>query len=135
MGVPLELRLGMREGLSQIDAIVLSLDGFMNAADLDAIFTRLGGDYNGDGRVDAIDYVMWRNTVGNSVAPLQRCRRRRQRRDRCRRLCDVANELRGDFCGWRERNLSPQCLSPAAMLLAVVALMVGWVELRETHRR
>lgn len=27
------------------------------------------GDYNGDGVVDARDYVVWRNTLGNNVAP------------------------------------------------------------------
>ncbi len=69
VGVPLELRLGRREGLSQIDAIVLSLDGFMTTAELDAIFTRLVGDYNGDTRVDAADYIVWRNTFGTTVTP------------------------------------------------------------------
>ena len=134
VGIPLELRLGLREGLSQIDAIVLSIDGFMNAADLDAIFTRLGGDYNGDGRVDAIDYVMWRNTVGTSVGRFSGADG------------DGSGVIdAGDYAMWRtnfgatsaagESVIFTAVPEPTAILLAVVALMVGWVELRETHRR
>lgn len=29
----------------------------------------LTGDFNGDGRVDAADYLVWRNTIGQSVSP------------------------------------------------------------------
>jgi len=61
--------LGRRDGLSQIDAFVLSLDAFMTPAELDAIFSRLAGDYNGDGSVDAADYAVWRKTLGQEVAP------------------------------------------------------------------
>jgi poly(beta-D-mannuronate) lyase len=70
VGMPLELRLGMREELSQIDALVLSLSSVMTADALDAIFAATPGDYNGDGAVDAADYSIWRDTFGQSGADL-----------------------------------------------------------------
>ena len=30
--------------------------------------TSMAGDYNGDGSVDAVDYVVWRKTLNQSVA-------------------------------------------------------------------
>ncbi len=33
----------------------------MDAGDKVAAFTLVAGDYNGDGKVDAADYVLWRN--------------------------------------------------------------------------
>ena len=69
VGMPMEFRFGKREGLSQIDAFVLSLDAFMTPDELDAIFASLPGDYNGDGAVDAADYVVWRKTLGQAVTP------------------------------------------------------------------
>lgn len=69
VGMPMEFRLGRREGLSQIDAFVLSLNGFMQDDELDSIFTGLPGDYNDDGIVDASDYVIWRMMLGQMVTP------------------------------------------------------------------
>jgi poly(beta-D-mannuronate) lyase len=68
VGMPLEFRLGMREQLTEVDAIVLNLSGALTNAQLDALFTLLPGDYNADGIVNAADYVTWRNTVGQSIA-------------------------------------------------------------------
>ena len=31
--------------------------------------TALPGDYNGDGSVDAADYVVWRKSLGENVTP------------------------------------------------------------------
>ena len=64
VGVPLEFRLGMREELSQLDALVLSLDAFMSGEELDAIF-EIHGDYDGDGSVDGRDFLVWQQTLGS----------------------------------------------------------------------
>jgi poly(beta-D-mannuronate) lyase len=64
VNVPLELRLGAREELSQIDALVLARNAFMSEAALDAIFSVLPGDYSGDGVVNAADFIVWRNSAG-----------------------------------------------------------------------
>jgi hypothetical protein len=68
VGMPLEFRLGMREQQTEIDALVLNLSSTLSSAQLDALFAILQGDYNGDGQVDAGDYVLWRNTAGQTVA-------------------------------------------------------------------
>jgi hypothetical protein len=68
IGVPLEFRLGMREELSQLDALVISLDPFMDQTELDAIFSAvpppLAGDYDGNGAVDGGDFLLWQQTLG-----------------------------------------------------------------------
>ncbi|QDT67884.1 Chondroitinase-B precursor [Planctomycetes bacterium MalM25] len=66
VGVPLELRLGMREQDAEFDALVLSLDNNLTDEELDALFDVLLGDYNGDGLVDAADYTVWRDQNGQS---------------------------------------------------------------------
>jgi hypothetical protein len=66
VGVPLEFRLSMREPLAEIDALVLNLSSSLTSAQLDALFTVLPGDYNGDNIVDSRDYVLWRNTLGST---------------------------------------------------------------------
>lgn len=66
VGVPLELRLGMREQDAEFDALVLSLDSGLTDEELDALFDVLLGDYNGDGLVDAADYTVWRDQSGQS---------------------------------------------------------------------
>jgi poly(beta-D-mannuronate) lyase len=68
VGMPLEFRLGMREQRAEIDALVLNLSSTLTNAQLDALFAILQGDYNGDGEVNAVDYVLWRNTAGQTVA-------------------------------------------------------------------
>ena len=40
------------------------------------------GDYNANGTVDAADYTVWRNTLGQIVEQSRRWRRRRQKRQR-----------------------------------------------------
>jgi poly(beta-D-mannuronate) lyase len=67
LGVPLEFRLGMREANAEIDALVLNLDSSLTGAELDDLFAVLPGDYNLDGIVDALDYTVWRNTVGSET--------------------------------------------------------------------
>ncbi|MEQ8848895.1 chondroitinase-B domain-containing protein [Botrimarina sp.] len=66
LGVPLELRIGMREHDAELDAIVLSLDAALTDAELDALFAPLAGDFNADGAVDAADYPVWRDTLGQT---------------------------------------------------------------------
>jgi poly(beta-D-mannuronate) lyase len=66
VGVPLEFRLGMREELSQLDALVLALDPFMTDAELDAIF-RGGGDYDNDSDADGNDFLQWQRTLGSAL--------------------------------------------------------------------
>ncbi len=70
VGVPLEFRLGMRESLSELDAIVLHLDSSLSDAELDALFAPLVGDFNGDGVVDSADYTVWRDTLGQTGSGL-----------------------------------------------------------------
>jgi poly(beta-D-mannuronate) lyase len=67
VGMPLEFRLGMREQLAEIDAIVLNLSSTLTSAQLDDLFAVLPGDYNGDAVVDVADYIVWRKTFGTSV--------------------------------------------------------------------
>ncbi|MEN1679705.1 MAG: chondroitinase-B domain-containing protein [Planctomycetota bacterium] len=70
LGVPLELRLGMRERDAEIDAIVLSLNAGLSDAELDELFAATAsvpGDYNGDGVVNAADYTVWRDGL-NPIA-------------------------------------------------------------------
>jgi poly(beta-D-mannuronate) lyase len=68
VGMPLELRLGMRESLAEIDALVLNLGSSLTNEQLDALFAILAGDYNGDGQVNTGDYAVWRNSLGQQVA-------------------------------------------------------------------
>jgi hypothetical protein len=67
VGMPLEFRLGMREQQAEIDALVLNLSSSLTNAELDDLFAVLPGDYNGDGQVDAADYIVWRKTFGQNV--------------------------------------------------------------------
>jgi hypothetical protein len=53
--VPLEFRLGMREELAQLDAIVLSLDANMTPDELDGIFPIAEGDLDWDGALTPAD--------------------------------------------------------------------------------
>lgn len=64
LGVPLEFRLGMREQDAELDAIVLHLNGSLTPEELDELFAVVPGDYNSDGLVDAVDYNVWRDTLG-----------------------------------------------------------------------
>lgn len=70
VGLPLELRIGMREQDAELDALVLSTDSGLTPSELDALFDTLQGDYNNDGLVDAADYSVWRDTLGDTGAGL-----------------------------------------------------------------
>ncbi len=70
VGVPLEFRLGMREELSQLDALVLSFDPLMTQADLDAIFPPTPGDLNGDEQVTAADWLLFKAGQGANFGGL-----------------------------------------------------------------
>jgi hypothetical protein len=67
IGVPLEFRLGMREQQAEIDAFVLDLNSSLTDTQLSDLFAIVSGDYDGDGQVDAADYVIWRKTAGQNV--------------------------------------------------------------------
>ncbi len=75
VNMPLELRLGMREQSTSIDAIVFSLDGALSDAQLDALFlvVSLPGDYNGNGQVEQgdLDLVLqnWGLDIGGGGVP------------------------------------------------------------------
>lgn len=55
VGVPLQFRIGKREGLADFDSFVLSLDDSLSDAELDALFLSPIGDCNEDGSVNAAD--------------------------------------------------------------------------------
>lgn len=70
LGVPLELRLAMREQDAEFDAFVLSLDSNLTDAELDALFDPIVGDFTGDGLVNAADYSLWRDTLNQTGSSL-----------------------------------------------------------------
>ncbi len=65
VGVPLEYRIGMREQDSELDALVLNLNGELSDQALDELFALLPGDYNNDGLVNLADFMVWRDTLGS----------------------------------------------------------------------
>ena len=72
VGVPLEFRLGRREGDSEIDAIIFHHDGGLTSIQLDAILasaTLLDGDLNGDGFVGVDDLNIVLLNWNQSVTP------------------------------------------------------------------
>ncbi|WP_197530751.1 polysaccharide lyase 6 family protein [Bythopirellula polymerisocia] len=74
VGVPLEFRIGKREGSNQLDALVLDLDLSLTPAELDALFAPVfdPGDFNEDGFVDGNDLLSWQTGYGtpNSASHL-----------------------------------------------------------------
>lgn len=68
--VPLQFRIGMREQDAEFDAFVLHLDSSLTNAELDELFALLPGDYNGDGVVDASDFTVWRDSLGQTGSGL-----------------------------------------------------------------
>ena len=77
-----------------------------NSVVLAVIGSSLLGDYNQDGIVDAADYVVWRNTLGQMGAGPGRRRQRKWSKIDARRLRCVARRLRSDCrrrCGIRRQ--------------------------------
>lgn len=73
LGVPLEFRIGRREELAYLDALVLELDQSLTAAELDDLFAVqfAAADFNQDGSVDGLDLLVWQQhygTVGANLA-------------------------------------------------------------------
>lgn len=66
--VPLEFRIGRREALTQLDALVLDLNQSLTATELDALFDVVfdAGDFDEDGDVDNADRMAWETGYGTS---------------------------------------------------------------------
>ncbi len=66
VGMPLEFRIGKREELNRLDALVLDLDLSLSPAELDALFDQMfaAGDFNKDGFVDGNDLFAWQTGYG-----------------------------------------------------------------------
>ncbi|QDS99963.1 polysaccharide lyase 6 family protein [Adhaeretor mobilis] len=71
--VPLEFRIGRREGLAELDALVLNLDANLTPSELDALFdiTIAASDFDEDGDVDADDLAAWQTGFGTASGALQ----------------------------------------------------------------
>jgi hypothetical protein len=64
--VPAELTTDQRgSGFARIANLIVDIGAF----EVQSVGPALPGDYNLDGRVNAADYVVWRNTEGDSVTP------------------------------------------------------------------
>ena len=60
---------GMKSGTVTITSTSQQVqNGLINIPISFQVLAALAGDYNGDGEVDAADYVLWRNTLGQNVA-------------------------------------------------------------------
>jgi beta-lactamase superfamily II metal-dependent hydrolase len=91
----------------------------------------MAGDYNGDGTVDAADYVLWRSTLDTSVVP-------------GRGADGNANGTidEGDYALWQARfgntvpalGTSTAVPEPAALPLALLAISLGLVRWRRNAR-
>lgn len=74
VGMPLEFRLGKREGDSEIDVILfhhnasLTSDQLFSILESSYLTDGLDGDYNEDGMVDAADYTLWRDSFGSTTS-------------------------------------------------------------------
>ena len=66
VGVPLEFRIGRREQMAELDAIVLDLDLSLTPSELDALFDIeiLAADFDEDGDVDVDDLAAWEAGYG-----------------------------------------------------------------------
>lgn len=72
VGMPLEFRLGKREALAYLDALVLSLDQSLTPSELDDLFTIqfAAADFNRDGFVDGSDLLIWQENYGTTSEAL-----------------------------------------------------------------
>ncbi len=66
VGVPLEFRIGKREQMNHLDALVLDLNHSLTPAELDALFDQMfaPGDFNEDGFIDGNDLMVWQTGYG-----------------------------------------------------------------------
>lgn len=64
--MPLELRIGKREQMAYLDALVLNLDQSLSSAELDDLFAQqfAAADFNQDGAVDGTDLATWQSHYG-----------------------------------------------------------------------
>ncbi|MEN0109327.1 MAG: hypothetical protein AAF805_01265 [Planctomycetota bacterium] len=67
---PLEGFLFSSIGSASTPGSTVAADTFTTAVETNLAFGVATGDYNGNGVVDAADYTLWRDTRGQSVAPL-----------------------------------------------------------------
>jgi hypothetical protein len=72
VGVPLEFRIGRREGTARFDALVLNLDQSLSASELDDLFAVqfAAADFNHDGHVDSSDLATWQTYYGTASGAL-----------------------------------------------------------------
>lgn len=63
VGMPLEFRLGRREGDTEIDVILFHQNGGLTTNQLDAILASapVPGDFDGDGSVTGLDLLLWQS--------------------------------------------------------------------------
>lgn len=69
VGMPLELRLGKRERLTELDAFIFHMDADLTSSELYALLEAqfIAGDYNLNGLVDAADYTVWQDNFGSTT--------------------------------------------------------------------
>ncbi len=65
--IPLEFRIGRREGDTQLDSIVFHLDSALSESELDSLFSFLPGDINEDGVVGLLDLDILGANWGDSL--------------------------------------------------------------------
>ncbi len=66
VGVPLELRIGRREGLTELDALVFHTDSDLDPGQLQSLFQLAPGDFDGSGALDAQDLILLANAMFSS---------------------------------------------------------------------
>ncbi len=106
-------------------------DGFgaISGVTFDTFSTVLQGDFNGDGMVDAADYVLWRNNVGQDESVLNGAG-------------DNSGTVDGgDYTLWKERfgfssfgspDHTAEVPEPASWLLAGAAMLLLWERRRKS---
>ena len=125
VGVPLEFRIGKREGSNQLDALVLDLDLSLTPAELDALFAPMfdPGDFNEDGFVDGNDLLVLAGWIWNNHSAT-----------RLQGDADDDGDVDGaDFLIWQRGYTGPAPLPPqtvavperSGMTLCLIGLLVS----------